>query len=427
MISRLIQELEDQVERAYPISYHYVQRILEVCQPKIDLEISSMDKVLLTIYLKRVDWTRELVIPKAVIVAHGYATASSIANVANRLLEKDIFESFDMPLAVSPQRIAEEILDYCEYNDISNGLVILVDMGSLKEIYQYFPKQITAPIVIMNNVTTTLAIAVGENLQKNIPLKEMIANAAETAKLDWEIIYPEKNKMKALITTCLTGIGTATHISHLLEKSLLTSANLTILPYEFDVLRAKKKEETVFSMYEVLGIIGTDNPEIEDVPYLSLEELISGSESQILGDWLESVMTKEENTTFLANVIRNFSLEKVIDSVTILDTEKVMSEIELFMRDLETATNRSIPNAQKLALYVHVSCLIERLIRNVPIDTYEGYDELYQRQRTTLLQIKQAFSVIETDYSVKIPDSELAYIYDILFKKTELSTIEEDF
>jgi sigma-54 dependent transcriptional regulator of gfr operon len=104
-----------------------------------------------------------------------------------------------------------------------------------------------------------------------------------------------------------------------------------------------------------------------------------------------------------------------------------MSEIELFMRDLETATNRSIPNAQKLALYVHVSCLIERLIRNVPIDTYEGYDELYQRQRTTLLQIKQAFSVIETDYSVKIPDSELAYIYDILFKKTELSTIEEDF
>jgi sigma-54 dependent transcriptional regulator of gfr operon len=427
MISRLIQELEDQVERAYPISYHYVQRILEVCQPKIDLEISSMDKVLLTIYLKRVDWTRELVIPKAVIVAHGYATASSIANVANRLLEKDIFESFDMPLAVSPQRIAEEILDYCEYNDISNGLVILVDMGSLKEIYQYFPKQITAPIVIMNNVTTTLAIAVGENLQKNIPLKEMIANAAETAKLDWEIIYPEKNKMKALITTCLTGIGTATHISHLLEKSLLTSANLTILPYEFDVLRAKKKEETVFSMYEVLGIIGTDNPEIEDVPYLSLEELISGSESQILGDWLESVMTKEENTTFLANVIRNFSLEKVIDSVTILDTEKVRSEIELFMRDLETATNRSIPNAQKLALYVHVSCLIERLIRNVPIDTYEGYDELYQRQRTTLLQIKQAFSVIETDYSVKIPDSELAYIYDILFKKTELSTIEEDF
>lgn len=423
----LIRELERQVEATYPASYQYVIRILELCRTKIDLEVSAMDRVVLTMYLKKADWTKELGIPKAVIVAHGYATASSIANVANRFLGKDIFESFDMPLDVSPQRIAEEILDYSENNDISNGLVILVDMGSLKEIYQYFPKQITVPIVIMNNVTTPLAIAVGENLQKSIELSEIASCSVADAPLDWEIIYPAENRSKALLTTCQTGIGTATHISQMLEKSLPSSCDLRILPYEYQVLTEQKREETVFSIYDVLGIIGTDDPQIEGVPYLSLEELISGDENQKLSEWLRPVMTEQENQSFNTNVIRNFSLEKVIDSVTILDTDKVMKEIELFMRDLELETGQQLSNGKKLALYVHVSCLIERLIRNVPIDSYQGYQELVQCQRNSLNNIRQAFSVIEADYSVKIPDSEIAYIYDIVFRNVDKSMVEEDF
>lgn len=423
----LIKQLEEQVAQAYPASYRYVKRILELCQPKIDLEVSSMDLIVLTLYLKKVDWTKELGIPKAVIVAHGYATASSIANVANRFLGKDIFESFDMPLNVTPKQIAEEILDYSENNDISNGLVILVDMGSLKEIYQFFPKQINVPIVIMNNVTTPLAIAVGENLQETMSLNEIIETSASQAYLDWEIIYPEENRTKALLTTCQTGIGTATHISHLLEKSLPSNTELKILPYEYRILATNKAEEPVFSMYEVLGIIGTDDPKIIDIPYLSLEELISGDEKQTLYDWLRPVMSEADNQTFNANVIRNFSLEKVIDSVTILDTDKVMKEIELFMRDLELETDCRLSNAKKVALYVHVSCLIERLIRNVPIDSYEGYDTFTQCQIHELNSISNSFSVIEKDYSVKVPDSEIAYIYDIVYRNTDKSMIEEDF
>src|SRR5699024_4694156 len=40
-INDLIQRLEVAVEKSYPLSYHYVERILELCQPKIDLDICS--------------------------------------------------------------------------------------------------------------------------------------------------------------------------------------------------------------------------------------------------------------------------------------------------------------------------------------------------------------------------------------------------
>lgn len=426
-LNNLIKQLDQQVAAAYPASYHYVTRILELCKPKLDLETSAMDRIILALYLRKADWSKEMVIPKAVIVAHGYATASSIANVANRILGKDIFESFDMPLDSSPLRIAEEILDYSENNDISNGLVILVDMGSLKEIYQYFPKQIRVPIVIMNNVTTSMAIAVGENLQKSLSLEDIVNQSHQQSPFDWQVIYPGENRTKALLTTCQTGIGTAIHIGNLLEKSLPSGYDLKFLPYEYKVLADKKKEESVFSIYDVLGIIGTDNPEIEGIPFLSLEEMISGDEKQRLTTWLAPVLTKEDNMSFNTNVIRNFSLEKVIESVTILDTEKVMREIDMFMRDLEIQSHLMLTNAKKLALYVHVSCLIERLIRNIPISTYPGYQELVKCQRKELEDIRSSFSVIENDYSVKIPDSEKAYIYDIVYKNTDKSINDDEF
>lgn len=426
-IMGLVYQLEAQLLEAYPASYHYVERILELCKPKVDIEVSVMDRIVLTLYLKKADWTKKKGIPKAIIVAHGYATASSIANVANRFLEHNIFESFDMSLDVTPQQIAEEILVYSENNDISNGLVILVDMGSLKEIYQYFPKQINVPIVIMNNVTTPLAILVGENIKNQRTLNEIASESVDKVHFDWEIIYPEENRPKALLTTCQTGIGTATKISQLLEKSLPNSCKLKILPQEYRILNERKVNEIVFSVYDVLGIIGTDDPAIEGVAYLSLEELISGDEHQKLNEWLSQVMTPEEKQIFNTNIVRNFSLERVIDSVTILDTDKVMSEIDLFIRDLELVNLIQLSNAKKLALYVHVSCLIERLIRNIPIETYEGPLVFDQCQKERLKSLKKAFSVIERDYSVVIPDSEVAYIFDIVYRNTDTSMKTEEF
>lgn len=423
----LMKEFKEKVAQTYTKQFQYTERILTLIQPKLDIEVLDMDKILLTLYLNRLGVSKESTSAKAIIAAHGYATASSIANVANNMLGKNIFESFDMPLDITPQKIAEEIVDYSEKNDISNGLIILVDMGSLKEIYEYFPQQLMAPIMIMNNVTTPLALAVGENIQKEMSLSDIAKCSLSELKLDWKLILPQKNKAKALLTTCLTGIGTAKQISQLLEESLPATSQLKVIPYDYRTLHDLKKNETVFSLYDVIGIIGTDNPAIEGIPYLSLEELISGKGAQNVSTWMKNVLTAVENEQFNNRMIRNFSLKKVIDSVTILDTEKVMSEIELFMRIFEELTEQHIENERKLALYVHISCLIERLIRNVTIENYSGTGTEYQCHKEQLIKIKEAFSVIERNYSVEIPASELAYIHDIIFQKLDLALTDDDF
>lgn len=419
--------LQEAVKYRYSQSYQYAERMLELIRPKLDIDVFEMDRIILTIYLNKLGLSKDRNYPKAIIIAHGYATASSIANVANRLLGSNIYEAFDMPLDTTPQQIAEEVLLYTEKNDISNGLVILVDMGALKEIYQYFSKALTVPLAIMNNVTTPLALAVGEKIQQDQSLEEVMETVSECIQPEWEIIYPTSHKTKAIITTCFTGIGTASKISQLVEKSFPSPLPLVILPYEFEKLYQEKQREAIFDLYDVLGIIGTTNPQIPQVEYLSLEELISGNGSSILSRWLAE-LTEVATIELIENqLVKNFSLEKVIDSVTILDTEKIISEIEVFMQILEELIGERISNDRKLALYVHISCLVERLIRNMPIESYQGYAELVECHEKELRKIKEAFSVIEKDYSVKIPDSEIAYICDILFQTVDLSLVEEDF
>lgn len=420
----MIESLKRKIKELFPVVARYSEILLQLLKPKLDLEISDMDFILLTLYLSNIGIAKEMSYARAVIVAHGYATASSIANVANRMLRKNLFESFDMPLDTTPQKIAEQILDYCEKNNTDNGLVILVDMGSLREIYEYFPKQITMPILIMNNVTTPMALSVGECIQNKIPLNKISEQVEKLVKFDYTMIYPKEKKEKIVLSTCYTGIGTAQQISRLLEKSLPDTINIRVLPYDYEFLVRHKDRDSIFSLYDVMGIVGTADPEIDSIPYVSLEELISGNGSPSLSEAMSKLMDEEQLRAFNEKLIRNFSLEKVINSVTILDTEKVMTEISLFMKRFEEIMDITIGNDKKLILYVHISCLIERLIRNEPIENYSGVE---QCQEKALEGIKLAFSVIEKDYSVNIPKSEMGYIYDILFQKTDEITDPDDF
>jgi sigma-54 dependent transcriptional regulator of gfr operon len=88
--------------------------------------------------------------------------------------------------------------------------------------------------------------------------------------------------------------------------------------------------------------------------------------------------------------------------------------IEEAMKQYEFLTGRKLKNSTKINLFIHVGCLTERLIRNSAIEDYPEKDKFQKIHKKEIRQIQAAFSVIEKTYSVKIPISEIGYIYDIL-------------
>ncbi len=426
--SRLSHERTRQMEaflaQKYPLLWHFCQEVLEAVGRKLDIEPQRLDALLLMLWLQKAGTMNQQPVTRAVILAHGYATASSIANVANRLLKSNLFESFDMPLDVTPEAIAAEVMNYIERNALVSGLVILVDMGSLKEIHRHFNRAITTPVAIINNVSTGMALYVGDRILQGHFIEDIACDVANGLPVEHQILWPESNKPKVILTVCATGIGAASNLSTLLKGSIPDDLAIDVVACDYDSLAGHRGDEAIFTRYDVLAIVGTLDPHIAAVPWISLDSLVSGEGNRHLMRIFGDVTTPERVTEINNLMLKNISLRRVIESVTILDTSKVINQVEQFLARYEHLAGIEVANDRKVALYVHISCLIERLIRNTAIQRYSGSG---QCQAHELDVLRDAFSVIENSYSVKIPGSELLYIHDILFLETELIEQDQEF
>ena len=70
---------------------------------------------------------------QAFIICHGYATASSIADVCNKMLHKYLFNAIDMPYDVPVSEIVSQVKKILYFNE-NRDVLILVDLGSLENI-----------------------------------------------------------------------------------------------------------------------------------------------------------------------------------------------------------------------------------------------------------------------------------------------------
>ncbi|WP_275556496.1 sigma-54-dependent transcriptional regulator, partial [Mixta sp. Marseille-Q2659] len=274
--AELIRQLSHQLEQRYPLLCRFCHEVLAAVTLKLDLHPQRIDALLLILWLQKTGVLSQTQVTRAVILAHGYATASSIANVANRLLKNNLFESFDMPLDVTPEAIVSEVMHYIERNALASGLVILVDMGSLNAIHQHFHRRIATSVAIINNVSTRMALYVGERILRGDRAEAIVSEVAADLPVEHQLIYPQQNKPRAIITTCATGLGAANNLSALLKASIPETLAIEMVACDYDSLTDRQKREPLLARYEVLAVVGTLDPHLP-VPWISLESLISGS------------------------------------------------------------------------------------------------------------------------------------------------------
>lgn len=415
----LLQGLHKYILESNKEEYKLVLEISNLIANKLDFKLLKEDEIFLSFYIKSMKLINNNKTIKAIILAHGYSTASSIRNVVNRLLGRNVLDSIDMPYDVGIKEIKNQLINYLKNNDISNGLIILVDMGSLKEIYMEIKDYVNHPVGIITNVSTQMALYIGDLLNKELYLEEIIEKVKKSINTEYKMIYPEKVKEKAIITSCITGIGTAKQLQKLLEKSIPKELDIKILACDFDRLKNQGVKDELFRVYDIIAIISTLNPEVECIDYISLDDLISGRGEDRMQRIFKDITDEETIIEINNNLIRNFSLESIVSSVTILDTNKVLENIESCLKNLELLLGERIPNSKKVTLYIHISCLIERLIRQKPINNYVNVESFKQCQKDMIKMIKKSFCGIEDIYNVKINIEEIGYIYDIISAKID--------
>ena len=407
----VISDLNEDMQQKYPREYAISCEVAHNFQINLDIEMDSL--MIIRLMLMIIDFNQEETSNKVVsiILCHGYSTASSIANAVNKMLGQHIFDAIDMQLDISVDKITEMLNEFLKKKAMYENILLLVDMGSLTDIYMAIKHRKNVNVGIIDNVSTKLALYVGNGVKNNEDLDSLLNKCCQNVESTHKYIVND-NKKKAILFVCATGIGSAHKFLELFTNSLPREIDAEVITYDYNSLVENKNCDVIFSRYEVKAILGTLNPFVEGVDFVPIENFVLNNNFEEIKSIIGDFLNNDEIEEFRENVVKNFTLNNIVNNLTILNAEKVLDDVEQVVEKMEKKLNNKILISSRIGLCVHLSCLIERLILKNEVILNNDPVEFIENNKEFIKIIKESFSVVEMRYSVEIPISEIIYIFN---------------
>ncbi|MCX7615642.1 MAG: PRD domain-containing protein, partial [Clostridiales bacterium] len=389
------------------------EEISELVRQNIDLSLFRIDFILLILCIKCCNKDIGINSILGMILCHGYQTASSIADATNKLIGRHTFEAIDMPLNTKVADIIIKLRKFIGRRFMNKDIILLIDMGSLEDINESIKEISNINIGLANNVSTKLALDVGFQMWQGNDIETILKSACEDSKSSYKITVNQK-KEEAILFISDTGIGAAERMSELFVESMPKAIDAAIVSYDYYRLIKNGKECDIFNKYDVKLILGPVNPNIEDIPFISIGDIIAAKGLKQIKLILSRYLAQEDLDIFNLNFIKNFSLLNVVKHLTILNPETLIGYIEEAVIRLQQITGKKLSTKTIIGLYIHISGLIERLITKTPIESYENVAAFETESEKFIKPLREAFKVLCNHYAVEIPVGEIAYIYDFI-------------
>ncbi|SKC84517.1 sigma 54-interacting transcriptional regulator [Maledivibacter halophilus] len=399
------------LEKFSPQSKLIVEKIRFAMKNNLGLEFEEMSKIILLINLiyfnNSVNKNKYL----CIIIAHGCSTATSMAETANALIGAHVFEAFDMALGTSCIDMAERLKDFINRYSIKNDIILLVDMGSLERLYEHFQIIDNCNIGIINNVSTRMAIEVGQMALKDLDMQTILKKASNNAIAKYTLV--ENKILKDLIIFISdNGIKMANRMKKLFVKNLPKEIDINVISLEQKDLLKKELMDNLTKEYNILFISGTCTSSNILKPFVSLEDIIFNID--MIRSKIGKHLTAEELDIFSENLIYSFSLESVVDSLSILDAEKLLNFVKEAVNQMQSQSNKRIYGRTIIGLYIHICCMVERLVTKEPIKNCNNIENFEKKHKNFIDIIKKSFYKICQHYGIEIPTSEISYLYDYI-------------
>ena len=150
---------------------------------------------------------------------------------------------------------------------------------------------------------------------------------------------------------------------------------------------------------------------MEDIPFVGIEDLIIEDTFGDFNQYFKDYMDEEQLSLFDKNILHNFSLSNIMNALTILNPAKLLEQVANAIDVLQKYVGVRFSNRTCFGLYVHICCLIERLVvsRNAEYDPSSGF---LHEHKDFVDYVKKAFKQVEDFYGVDIPTEEMIHIYN---------------
>ena len=404
-----ISKLKEVIMNYLPRSFHVASKFYEQL-PILDSKSHKSIALILALLLS--DHVDENIQLRGLMVAHGENTATSIQAVINYLCGDYVFDAIDMPIDADITTVISEANKLISSFNTTNGFILMIDMGSLSQLYSQISSQLDGDLLVVNNLTTLTALDLALKMKQNLPFKQIAEKADKDYSIDVKYYEGFSQSMNILVS-CISGLGIAEKISDIMRQYL--PAGIKVIPIGYNSLKEKIAGKKWSYFKQTLFVLTTiDITEKVKFNHMNLYDILDSRGENKLKKWLSPYLTPKQMESFNNQLLRFFSKEGISERLSFLNPDVVLSEVETINRKYEDFYNLKLDGKVKLNLYMHIALMIERtMMRNTSEVVVKPKSE---KEKSFYKITKSIFQPIEIKYNIKVSTYEISLLYE-LFKQ----------
>ena len=386
-----------------------ISRILDAVLEDYNDNVREFLQTILTVWLSDKVKVKSKI--NALILMHGEHSASSMASLANEMIGDYVYEAFDMPIQVHTEDLIVKVNDYVRDIETNEGLVLLVDMGSLERMYDKISRNVDGDLVIVNNVSTAFALELGFSLFDKADIYRI--TQMDMSQFNMKMQYYKGLSQKPnIIVSCISGEGIAVEIKEILSRYVNTD-EIDILMMDYSELKKQLNRGSAEDFHNTIVVFTTTPLSSTVVPVMNVEDLVNGFTNP---SFPEFMLNKENVREFTNDIIKLFTLKGVASRLRFLNPEVVMQEVDQVIRGYENYYHVQLPNFLRINLFLHTSIMIERVLVKEESGKIDSIDTegINEESRKFIEVSKDIFNSIMMKYKIEISDAEYLLLYQIL-------------
>ncbi|MGG7059024.1 PRD domain-containing protein [Clostridium tertium] len=387
----------------YPREYASSVQLATILKENLDLNLPIHEIVLIAMFLIELDESKDNGHPVLLYIMHGNETASSLKDVTNSLTQCNNAYSYDLALDIGSKQAIGEIKSLIKKIDCGKGVIVIYDMGSIKTMIETISEEIDVKVRCIN-IPITL---VGIDVARKCSMESDIDYVYHMANLEINKMRENTEKHNNIIVTlCHTGEGGAIQLKNYIDQySNLGMKTIALSISNRDELL--KEVSTLKRMYNIHSFIGTYNPKLFGIPFISIEKIFESIKED-----LDRILMFHPVKSKLCDYNKIYEhLEEEFKYVSISKLKTVLPGIID-----EFSLLYSLTEDQRMGLFMHLACLVERLVQGKSAKNNKYKDKIISIFEDEYQSTVRILKVLEKTFKIIIDDNEISTIIMIIKK-----------
>lgn len=381
----------------YDEEYLYSRKFIKKLQDEFNVKFSLDESVLLTLLIandkNQISKNREVI---TLIIMHGDNTATSISKVVKKLMPINNLQAFDLSLdddiETSYELLKKKIIDVNQ----GSGILALYDMGSIQVMLNSIKDETGIDIKSIEIPIPLLAISSCKSSEEGKSLEDIYQHLAHEYS---GFAYSRMQSKDIVIVLSSVHENNSDSIKRYLQ-TLEDYRDYQILAFNItDKQNLIDKINEVQIKGNVVGIVGTYNPDIFNLKYVDYSHL-------------PNVHTIHE---LFAETKDDFDvLDYLVEQFDIFKKDELNRTLIPFIESLQKIFHMSFSEDTRLGLLIHMGCLIDRLQKKYASSVNFNINTIKEKYSKEYGLVSQSLYPLEEGYNVKLSDGDKVTIIEII-------------